>query len=319
MYSHRCSPKTYTQPQLFACLVLKEFLKLDYRKLAGLLRDTPDLCKAIELTKVPHFTTFQKAAERLLLAAPARRLLDTTIHVGAAVRRIKRRVDLAALDGTGFESRHASSYYVRRRETGGKYRGKYHSLTYRRFPKAGILCDCASHMILAVVPSHGPAPDILHFREALDQARRRVRIVTLAADAGYDSEASHEYARQQHGIRSLIPPLIGRRTEKPPAGYWRRQMKARLGNTRYSLLKPLASGNGKQHAQTPVGFRPKRAKTMEPISRNRPPSIDTQPNDPETMPGFLQSRTQLVSDLSRVPLFSRSFCSTIIRCAISNE
>ena len=234
LYSHRCSPKTFTQPQLFACLVLKEFLKLDYRKLAALLVDTSDLCRAINLSKVPHFTTFQKAAQRLLMTARARRLLDTTIHVGAAIHRIKRRVALAALDGTGFESRHASSYYVRRRETGGKYRGKYHSLTYRRFPKAGILCDCASHMILAVMPSHGPAPDILHFREALDQAQRRVRIVTLTADAGYDSEASHEYARQQHGIRSLIPPLIGRRTEKPPSGYWRRQMKARLRNTRYS-------------------------------------------------------------------------------------
>src|SRR6266436_2764272 len=104
------SPKRFTQPQLFACLVLKEFLKLDYRKLAALLADTPDLCKAIELTTVPHFTTFQKAAQRLLVATPARRLLDQTIHVGIAVHRMKKRVALAALDGTGFESRHASSY-----------------------------------------------------------------------------------------------------------------------------------------------------------------------------------------------------------------
>ena len=119
VYSHRCSPKTFTQPQLFACLVLKEFLRLDYRKLAALLTDTPDLCKTIELSKVPHFTTFQKAAQRLLVATPARRLLDWTIHIGVALRRIKRRVVMAALDGTGFESHHASSYYVRRRETGG--------------------------------------------------------------------------------------------------------------------------------------------------------------------------------------------------------
>jgi hypothetical protein len=234
LYAHRYSPKKFTQPQLFACLVLKEFLRLDYRKLAALLTDTPDLCRAIHLEKVPHFTTFQKAAQRLLLTPPARRLLDETIHVGIAVRRIRKRIDLAALDGTGFESHHASSYYVRRRESNGKNRGTWHSLTYRRFPKVGILCDCASHMILAAVPGRGPAPDILHFREALDQARRRVRIVTLAADAGYDSEASHEYARQTHEIRSLIPPLIGRRTDKPPKGYWRRQMKARLHNTRYS-------------------------------------------------------------------------------------
>jgi hypothetical protein len=231
LYSHRCSPKTFTQPQLFACLVLKEFLRLDYRKLAALLADTPDLCKTIELTKVPHFTTFQKAAQRLLVATPARRLLDWTIHVGVALRRIKRRVVLAALDGTGFESHHASSYYVRRRANTAKY---WQKLTYRTFPKAGILCDCASHMILAVMPGHGPGPDIKHYRAALDEARRRVRMVALAADAGYDSEQSHEYARDECGIRSLIPPLIGRPTDKPPSGYWRRQMKARLHTTRYT-------------------------------------------------------------------------------------
>jgi len=31
----------------------------------------------------------------------------------------------------------------------------------------------------------------------------------------------------------LIPPLIGRPTNKPPSGYWRRQMKWRLHLTRY--------------------------------------------------------------------------------------
>ncbi len=30
-YAHRFSPRTYTLPQLFACLVLKSMLRLDYR------------------------------------------------------------------------------------------------------------------------------------------------------------------------------------------------------------------------------------------------------------------------------------------------
>ncbi len=65
-YMHRCSPKKFTQPQLFACLVLKGFLSLDYRKLSALLEDAPALTQAIGLIEVPHFTTFQKAARRLL-------------------------------------------------------------------------------------------------------------------------------------------------------------------------------------------------------------------------------------------------------------
>jgi hypothetical protein len=44
-YSHRNSPKKFTQPQLFACLVLKTSLGLDYRGLAGLLNDSADLCQ----------------------------------------------------------------------------------------------------------------------------------------------------------------------------------------------------------------------------------------------------------------------------------
>jgi hypothetical protein len=230
-YAHRYSPKKFTQPQLFACLVLKEFLRLDYRKLSALLIDSPSLCEAIDLKDTPHYTTFQKAARRLLLAVPARRLLDWTIHVGIALRRLRKRVVLAALDGTGFESHHASRYYVQRRSNTNK---NWQKITYRTFPKAGILCDCSSHMILAIVPEQGPGSDIGHFRRALDEARRRVRLTTVTADAGYDSEASHVYGREVCGIRTLIPPLIGRRTTKPPSGYWRRQMKSRLHNTRYS-------------------------------------------------------------------------------------
>lgn len=67
-YSHRFSPQKFTQPQLFACLLLKEFLQLDYRKLAALLADMPSLAAAIELDVIPHYTTFQKAAQRLLVS-----------------------------------------------------------------------------------------------------------------------------------------------------------------------------------------------------------------------------------------------------------
>jgi hypothetical protein len=88
--------------------------------------------------------------------------------------------------------------------------------------------------VLAVVPERGPGSDGKHFERALTEARARVKIETLAADAGYDGEQRHRFARETHGVRTLIPPLIGRPTDKPPSGYWRRQMKARLHLTRYS-------------------------------------------------------------------------------------
>jgi len=156
-YAHKFSPKTYTQPQLFACLVLKEFLHRDYRGIEELLKDTPELAAAIDLKKIPDFTTLQKAAGRLLMSAVTSRLLDMTVRLGKSVGKLDTKAPLAAMDGTGLESRHASAYYVRRKAKGGKSEQK---LTYQRFPKAGLVCDCRSHLILSVVPQRGPGPDI---------------------------------------------------------------------------------------------------------------------------------------------------------------
>jgi Transposase DDE domain len=228
-YAHKFSPKTYTQPQLLACLVLKEFLHRDYRGIEELLKDTPELAEAIELKKIPDHSTLQKAAKRLLRSELASRLLDLTVRLGKFIGKLEPKVALAAMDGTGLESRHASAYYVRRKAKGKDFK---QALTYKHFPKAGIVCDCRSHLILSIVAERGPGSDSGHFQRAFDQARRRIRLATLAADAGYDGEHNHRYARD-HGTRTLIPPLIGRPTAKPPSGYWRRMMRRILPRSRY--------------------------------------------------------------------------------------
>jgi hypothetical protein len=229
-YSHRYSPKRFTQHQLFVCLVLKAFYKADYRGIAALLADSPELCASFELAKVPHYTTLQKASTRLLKKSNAQSLLTRTIHRAVRAKVLKKRVRLAAIDGTGFESHHASSYFVKRREKCGD---RWQKTTYRRFPKTGILADCRSHLIICVVPGRGPGPDITHWRTALYDTLGRVRIDTLLGDAGYDSEDSHVFARRLLGCRTLIPPLIGRPTGKPPSGYWRRRMSQRFNKAKY--------------------------------------------------------------------------------------
>src|SRR5208283_1240678 len=65
-YSHLYSPQKFTQHQLFAVLVLKEFMRFDYRKVVEMLKETPEYREAIGLESVPHFTTVQKASKRLL-------------------------------------------------------------------------------------------------------------------------------------------------------------------------------------------------------------------------------------------------------------
>jgi hypothetical protein len=223
-HRHKFSPKKFTQPQLLACLVLKESLRTDYRGLAEHLADHTDLARAIDLKAVPHFTTFQKAAERLLVAAPARKLFDAVLGRALRDKVRKRRVPLAAVDGTGMESRHTSRYYVKRRSRTGT---GTQETTYAKYPKVVLVTDCRSHMVLAAVPGRGPASDLVLFEAALKQAVGRARIGTLLADADFDGEWVHEHVRSR-GIRTLIPPTRGRPSEKPPAGKWRRWMKAQL-------------------------------------------------------------------------------------------
>ena len=223
VHRHKFSLKKFTQPQLLACLVLKEFVRLDYRGLAEHFTDHPDLGTLIGLKAVPHYTTFQKATGRLLAAAPGRRMFDAVLQQALKDRARKRRVRLAAVDGTGLESHHVSRYFTKRQADGNPGGDR----TYAHFPKVVFVVDCASHMILSAVPGRGPASDLVQFGRAFSQAVRRARIDTLLADAHFDAERVHKAVRS-HGVRTIIPPTRGRPTDKPPTGRWRRVMKQRF-------------------------------------------------------------------------------------------
>jgi hypothetical protein len=222
-HRHRFSPKKFTQPQLLACLVLKEFARLDYRGLAWHLADHPDLGALIGLKAVPHYTTFQKAAQRLLAAVPGRKIFDAVLERALRDGTRKRRVHLAAVDGTGLESRHVSRDFTKRQADGNPEGDR----TYAHYPKVVFVVDCASHMILSTVPGRGPATDLVQFGRAFTQAVRRARIEVLLADADFDAEWLHMSVRS-HGTRTIIPPKRGRPSDKPPTGRWRRVMKQRF-------------------------------------------------------------------------------------------
>jgi hypothetical protein len=222
LYAHRFSPKTYTQPQLFACLVLKTFLKVDYRGVAAHLADHSDLRAALGLTRVPHFTTVQKAGRRLLCLPVARRLFRASVR-GFLKRR--RRVRRAALDSTGLDCGHASRYYIRRRNGTQK---AWQTVAYSRYAKLEAAFDCDTHLLLAALVGRGPRVDTDRFVPLLEATLANVRVGSALADAGYDSEANHRHAREARGVKSFIPAEIGRPSPNPPAGRYRRRMRQRL-------------------------------------------------------------------------------------------
>lgn len=228
-YRHLKSPKKFTQHQLIAILVLKEFFITDYRGIVEILYDSSDLRKILELPDIPHYTTLQKAAQRLTKKKILEKLIKQILTAAIQTKQLKHTVALAAIDGTGFESRHVSRYFVKRK---AKTAHSIQKTTYARYPKVGIVVDSASHLILSGVPSRGPYPDIVHFQKALIGATYMLPIKLITADAGYDSEQSHVFAREQN-IRTLIPPKIGRHTNKLPTGKWRKVMATRFNATLY--------------------------------------------------------------------------------------
>lgn len=230
LYHHKFSPKKFTQPQLFALLVLKEFFKADYRGVVEIIRGSSDLQRILQLKKVPHYTTVQKVAQRLLRKGGGNKLLTQTLIVAKKLKALPKTIQHAAIDGTGFESHHVSIYFVKRSSLWGM---REHFLTYARFPKVGIVTACREHLVLSGVPSQGPSPDILHFKQAVKEAHERVPIRVLLADAGYDSEESHRFVREELGIHTIIPARVGRPTHKLPQGRYRRRMSLRFNKKAY--------------------------------------------------------------------------------------
>ena len=124
--------------------------------------------------------------------------------------------ELAAIDSTGLESNHRSTYF-----------GSRCGQRKRRFPKVSIVIDVSSHLCLGAVVERGPKPDDPAFDRLVRASYRRQPFEVLLADAGYDGENHHRSLREQFGVLGVIPPIRGRPPDdphQPPKGLFRAMM-----------------------------------------------------------------------------------------------
>lgn len=86
---------------------------------------------------------------------------------------------------------------------------------------------------LSSVSKYGLCPDVGEFKGLIAQALTSVRLKCIIADAGYDSESNHQFARQEMSLRTVIPAKHGRPTNKPAKGRYRRLMQTRFDDVNY--------------------------------------------------------------------------------------
>jgi transposase len=79
-----------------------------------------------------------------------------------------------------------------------------------------------------VTVTTGPSNDSPQFRPVLAQASLAVGWDRVLADAAFDSEAHHAYARDERGIRSTVIPINTRGHAGGPGGKYRAQMARRF-------------------------------------------------------------------------------------------
>lgn len=236
----------FTLPQLFACLVLREMLRMSYRKAEELLRDSPQWLSAIGLPRAPDHNTLWRASGQLLATHKVNRVLDLHAQLFDQRKLLKLSIKPLTLDSTCYEERHHSHHYDRvckkmRLKSGSKYAAKpagkadpeevnrSRSLKVRQMPKLALAVAAGCHLILAARVHTGNGSDSPDFEPLLWRAWKRVRRVkVVTADGGFDSEKNHRLSRLDLSVRSIIPPKIGRPSDKPPRSRFRRLMHQRF-------------------------------------------------------------------------------------------
>lgn len=169
-YAARTSRHDDTHAHLFALLVLRHFLPIDYRGLVTPVAEWGERRRALTLAHVPHDSTQCYAARRLDAATFA--ALQAACFHGAREAGLTTPGGVVTADATGLERHHVSAHCVDRR---GPLLGRRR----RHWPKLTAVADVATHRIAGAVVTRGPTQDSPQFPAAVRQAARLLAPATL--------------------------------------------------------------------------------------------------------------------------------------------
>jgi hypothetical protein len=224
-YSSLKSRHDFTQWQLFAILVLKQFFKTDYRGIVAILTDHTDLRNVLDLKKIPHYSTLDYAHNRLMNLEGYEHL-QAAIFVHADQQGQIPAAPEGAIDSTGLETRHISQHFIHRKTALADY-------TIRDWTKLTAICETHSYLWSAGVVSKGPNYDAPWFIPAVLQGHQWLHLSTLLADSAFDDEEHHRLARQELGIETWIALNPRWSTYREVQTTYRREMQVAFNDAMY--------------------------------------------------------------------------------------
>jgi hypothetical protein len=187
-YAHKKSPHHFTFPQLAACVLVMNYLKLSYRDMEEWLLAADPVVEVLELPRIPDHSTLQRTFAKLRKRHYAD--LQETLLKGIIWNGKPLQETLIAADATGYRDTQASAYYQTR--SGKKY---------RRWIQGGYAVGCDSQFILACRDGYGPSSDAPLTPGLKRDARRygNKKGWLDLADAGFDGQTAE--------VGDLIPPI----------------------------------------------------------------------------------------------------------------
>ena len=189
-YSCKYSKKIYTQYQLLALVLFKDYRNQHYREFIEDVGDMEGVQELLDLSEVPHFTTLQKFISRiktLYLRLTFRKTVDLFYS-------FDENIPITAIDSSGFTSGYCSHYFSERT---GKLR--------KHFLKTSISVDTEQQVITGFVASNSRVHDTRHAVKLLRQCHNTRKSDCYVMDKGYDSEAIHRLIREDLHANSVIP------------------------------------------------------------------------------------------------------------------
>lgn len=202
-FPHKHDPKKYGVWVHVVLLAFKQLLDKSYRFIVDLIEEMPKIQKLLQIEKSPHWTTLQKAAERILVSFVAK-------IIASFVKSTKSQKIRAGIDSTGLQPTRASVYYTK---VISKNKKKLHKI--KKHLKLSTVVDLIHQLPICFKIRRGPASDHKDCNGLIRKAHKIKPFKSFDGDKGYTGESHRRIVVEECDAEDRI------KVKNPETPIWR--------------------------------------------------------------------------------------------------